>query len=679
MGEGGYDRQEQMTDKSTWLESAIRTIVLVGGRDFGRCPLAARLPAALWPIGDKSALVRLLDHLAKEGIARATLCCEASLTPDVTFLCRDGSPAVTVIPEEFFRGTGGCLRDAVSSDPGELILVLSASMVSPPPLGPLIDAHRSSGADMTVVFNPGQPDGKFPGSSAEIFLCGPQVLGHVPAGGYSDIKEGVIPAVLRAGGVVRPYVLDRPVGNFRGRRGYIENVEMLFDRGELGDLGSSICEKSQGAPVFRGADVVVHPEARICGPVLIGDRAEVRAGAAVIGPAIIGQDAVVSENSAVVRSVLWANAFVGSQCEIRESVLDCQARVPEGTVVVGRAVPAPTSKGAWEDGMRPLLNSADKAGRFVKSYLGRWTTGSAGRTGLPRGYATAILAGLAVLVALLWSYWPTVVEMIRVWRVSDEYSSGMLVPFLAGYVIWSRRDQIASAQLRPALFWGVAALLVAQAFRGGGLYYMYQSGERLSLVLSIAALVLLMTGWQYLRRLWPVLIFLCLMLPWPNRVQSAISLPLQRWSTSSAVFCLELGGWDVVRSGNTIEVEGVPLFVAEACNGLRMITAFFVISALVVLLTHRSWWEKLIVLVSSVPIALLCNTVRLVVTAMLYTVVESETGRKWIHDWDGYAMMPLALAMVVGELWLLLRLTTSPTELEPAIISRRQPQQVPHP
>lgn len=370
---------------------------------------------------------------------------------------------------------------------------------------------------------------------------------------------------------------------------------------------------------------------------------------------------------------------MGKHCEIRESILDYRASVPDDAAVVGRTVPAAISEGSQESGTPLSQGSAGRIGELLKSYLDRWAGGSTGGAGFSRRHTTAILGGLVVLMALLWSYWPTVSEMIQVWRRSDEYSSGMLVPLLAVYVIWARREEIASAELRPALLWGVVALLCAQMCRGFGLYYMYQSGERLSLILSATALVLLMTGWQYLRKLWPVLLFLCLMLPWPNRVQAAISLPLQRWSTSSAVFCLELGGWEIVRSGNTIEIEGVPLFVAEACNGLRMITAFFVISGLVVLLTRRSWWEKLIVLLSSVPIALLCNTVRLVVTAMLYTVIENETGRKWIHDWDGYAMMPLALAMVVGELWLLLRLTTPPTELEPAIISRRQPQQVPHP
>ncbi len=531
---------------------------------------------------------------------------------------------------------------------------------------------------MTVVFNPGRPDDESLGSSAGIFLCRPQVLRHIPEGGYADIKEGVIPTILRAGGVVRPHVLERPVGNFRDRQGYLDAIATLLHGEGLDSLDLGTCESSQGGPILQGVGATVHPEARICGPALIGDHAAVREGAVVIGPAVIGPNAVVGENSTVVRSVLWAGAHVGRCCEIRESILDDHVRMADGAAVIGRAVPALFSVGGDEGDVPSPRGSVGGVG-IVRSFLDRWTGRSPEGKTLPTGPVTAILGGAALLVALLWSYWPTMGDLFRTWRTSEEYSSGMLVPLLAIYVIWSHRQEMSSMALRPVLFWGVVALLFAQVCRGLGLYYMYQSGERLSLILSAAALVLLMMGSGYLKKLWPVLVFLCLMLPWPARIQAAISLPLQRWATSSAVFCLELGGWDIVRRGNTIQIEGIPLFVAEGCNGLRMITAFFVISALVALLTRRAWWEKLTVLLSSVPIALLCNTVRLVVTALLYTVVQSDAGRKWIHDLDGYAMMPLALAMVVGELWLLSRLITPPMEVEPAIVSRRQPQHVPDP
>ena len=104
---------------------------------------------------------------------------------------------------------------------------------------------------------------------------------------------------------------------------------------------------------------------------------------------------------------------------------------------------------------------------------------------------------------------------------------------------------------------------------------------------------------------------------------------------------------------------------------LLVITAFFVISGLVVLLVKRAWWEKLIVLISSLPIALLCNTIRLAVTAVFFTILEGEHWEKIFHDFGGYAMMPLALATIVIELWLLKKLTTCPYEEKAVIIKRR--------
>jgi exosortase/archaeosortase family protein len=102
-----------------------------------------------------------------------------------------------------------------------------------------------------------------------------------------------------------------------------------------------------------------------------------------------------------------------------------------------------------------------------------------------------------------------------------------------------------------------------------------------------------------------------------------------------------------------------------------MVTAFFVISGLVALLVKRTWWEKLIVFASSLPVALLCNTTRLAITALAFTVVSGEYWEKVFHDFGGYAMMPLALAAVVAELWILAKLTTPPKEEETIVITRQ--------
>ena len=155
------------------------------------------------------------------------------------------------------------------------------------------------------------------------------------------------------------------------------------------------------------------------------------------------------------------------------------------------------------------------------------------------------------------------------------------------------------------------------------------------------------------------------MLPLPRRIHYAIMLPLQSWATSSAVFCLEILGYNVMREGNIIHLNDTTVAVAEACNGLRMIMAFFVIGGLVVLLIKRTWWEKLIVLISCLPIALLCNSMRLTITAIAFTMLSGEYWEQIFHDFGGYAMMPLALGAIVLELWLLTKITIISEEEKP--------------
>ncbi len=642
----------------------IRTVVLVGRQDFGRCPLGTRLPAALWPLAGKPVLERLLGQLADERIRRVVVCCEADISERIERIDLGGRLEIAVLAEDLTGGTAGCLRDAVGSDSGDLILVLSGGITSLPPLQNLIESHCASGSDLSVVFDPSRLDASRPGSPAEIYLCKPDVLRLVPAGGYSDIKEGLIPSILRAGGVVRPIVLPKEIGSFHDREGYLRAMAMHLAPDDKSGNGWA----ANASPAIT-SHAAIHPSARICGPVEIGEDADISEGAVVLGPASIGSRVVVGRGSVVIRSALWDGAQVGSRCEVFESILDSGTRLPHGAAVHGQTVTTEhRGERAW---LRRACVCVCDPLESVTNRLPSWVRLSARQMGYLAG-------GTVLLVALLWSYWPTFVDLYGIWRRNDEYSAGLLVPFLTAYVVWSWRGDLREVPVHPAVVAGIVLFGLAQAMRGLGLILLLRSAEGVSLILSVAAMVLLLLGWRVLRKLAPALLFLCLMLPWPNRVQAALALPLQRWATTSAVFCLELAGYEVARDGNVIKIGDTSVAVAEACNGLRMITAFVVISGLVVLLTRRAWWERLVVLLSSLPIALLCNTLRLTVTAVAFTFLKGEHVEKAFHDFGGYAMMPLALAMVVGELWFLSRLTTPPAEVSPAVIARRQPRQISH-
>ncbi len=651
----------------------INVVVLVGTREFGRCPHISWLPTALWPVAGKSVLERLLVHLADQGVKQAVICSNGDSALLQKSIHIGNRLVVEFLNEQLPVGPAGCIRDAAADETDALLLVLPANMICPPKIDTLISAHCESQSDLTVMFNPSNGNGKPVGEPADIYVCDTSILEYIPKQGYFDIKEGLIPKMLRAGKTVRAVVLPNHIGNFRDRQGYLSAIANYLENDI--DLNTHLksCEQSTLQDVWIASNATVDQGSRILGPTVVMDGAHVEEGAIVFGPTIIGQNVHIAENSVVINSVLWDEASIGPNCRIRNCILDYNATVPGNTTVEEHSIPF-ESNGFSNRLIRSALEVTEHSMSKLHQGLPLQLTGI--KEELVRqclSHKTKIVGGVAagcVFIAFLWSFWPNIKELWNIWQRSDEYSSGLLVPFLAVYILWSRRHDLAQCAIKPSI-WGVFLFLAALTVRLFGLFFMYGSLERLSIALSIAALVLLLFGWRLFRKVSTVLLFLCLMLPWPNRIQAAVALPLQRWATSSAVFCLEMIGYGVIREGNVIHIGNATVAVAEACNGLRMVTAFFMIGGLVVLLVKRAWWEKLLILASSLPIALLCNTTRLVITAFAFTVLNGEHWEKIFHDFGGYAMMPLAIAAIVIELWLLTKLTTFPIEQKPIIVARR--------
>lgn len=653
-------------------KQAVKVIIPVGHRDFGRCPIASRVPTALWPIAVKPALEHLLDHLANQEINQVVICSNGDGSLLEKSIHTDHLLDVKFLNERLPVGTAGCIRDAAGSEQDTLLLVFSASVVNPPKIDMLIQAHRDDGADLTVVFNPNKGNGNSFSEAAGIYVCDSSILEHIPKEGYFDIKEGLIPEMLRAGKTIHTVVLPHHIGNFRNREEYIYAIANYLENTPKIGAGLKPRKRTDSQIVWMAANTTIDPSARIFGPVVIMDGARISKGTVIFGPTILGRDVNIGQDSVVVNSVLWDGARVSPNCEIQRCLVDYHAAVRSNTVVEGKAIPF-KPKGMLVSAVSSALKIAGDSANRLQHALQPQFDKLNGKLPLQlKSHKVNIISWLVtglVLIAFLWSYWPGIIDLWNTWQRSDEYSSGLLVPFLAVYILWSRRHDVAQCRIGPSL-WGLFAFVAAQAIRLFGLFFMYGSAERLSIAISIAALVLLLFGWQLFQKVSTVLLFLCLMLPWPNRIQAAVAMPLQHWATSSAVFCLETIGYEVVREGNVIHIGQATVAVAEACNGLRMITAFFVISSLVVLLVKREWWGKLLVLTSGLPIAFLCNTVRLTITAIAFTMLSGEYWEKIFHDFGGYAMMPLALGLVVLELWLLTRITTVPLEKQVVLASK---------
>src|SRR5262249_51527568 len=133
-------------------------------------------------------------------------------------------------------------------------------------------------------------------------------------------------------------------------------------------------------------------------------------------------------------------------------------------------------------------------------------------------------------------------------------------------------------------------------------------------------------------------------------------------------FLLQLSGMWAIQEGNVINLrtprDMVPLDVAVACNGLRMLMTMVATALAFIILVPLPTWKRIVLLISVVPIALLSNIMRITITGWCYYLILGPNFKEWAHDVSGWLMMPLALALVGLELCILSWLV--PTEAAPA-------------
>jgi exosortase len=658
--------QQKMADKQPNEKQNIKAIVLAGGLDFGYCSLASRLPLALWPIAAEPVLGRLLQNLAQQGITEAVVCSYEDTEQLAKSIGTPNGMKLTFLDEPMPMGTAGSIRQAVNAGDISSLLVIHAGIIGSPNIDELLAEYRKSKSDLTIVLCSENDRNELQSGSAGIYLCEPSILEYIPAEGYCDIKETLVPALLEAGrkvSVIRP---DSPVENFRDWQGYIHAVAVYLGNAGKTDIDLPVDRSADGKNIWISPDARVDETARIFGPVVIMAGAVVAQNAVILGPTILAADVYIGHGAMVSESVLWDNARIGTNCEVRKCLLDYKTIVPDAAVLENELVSAKRNANLQKTGGKIKKLGTKKSQQlqsFIQPRVNNWDKRLPGwiKSGERDSINFAWLGVCTLIAAFVWSYWTTMADLLEIWLKSDEYSSGLLVPLIAIYIAWLRRKQLTQCRICPSML-GLLLFLSAQGLRFFGLFYMYSSAERLSLVVSLASMVLFLFGWTVFRKSLTMLLFLGLMLPLPKSFEARITLPLQSLATSSAVFSLEMLGYEVAAEGNVIHLGQTTVAVAEACNGLRMVTSFFVISGLVILLVNRAWWEKLILLLSTLPTALFCNTVRLTITSIAFTILKGEYWEKVFHDYGGYAMMPLALAIVVFELWILTKIITVPVD-----------------
>lgn len=271
---------------------------------------------------------------------------------------------------------------------------------------------------------------------------------------------------------------------------------------------------------------------------------------------------------------------------------------------------------------------------------------------------TLIAYVAAILVAILWGWWPAIVTMVQRWNADPQYSHGFLVPILAFAIVYVRWQERRSEDCRPQLA-GLAFVAAGGLLAAVGALIYFDWLQMASLLLVLHGLVMLIGGRLLARITWPGTAFLLFMIPMPYAVEVSLAQPLQSLAAEASTTCLQLFGYTALQRGNTIALRDTVLGteallgVEEACSGLRMLVVFFAIATSFALLLQRSWLHRWLIVLSAAPIALLCNIIRITATGAMHQSVSPEFADQVFHDYAGWLMMPAAgLIMFCFLKWL---------------------------
>jgi exosortase len=286
-----------------------------------------------------------------------------------------------------------------------------------------------------------------------------------------------------------------------------------------------------------------------------------------------------------------------------------------------------------------VTEAADRSGISVRSAA----PAVSGRLALPA-------AGLLLLNVLLWA--PLVPTLVGSWRGDDTLSHGPLVPVIAGFLLWSRREDLRrwDAAYGPGLWLlGIGAVLhvlsvwADVAFLGGS-----------ALVLMLAATVWYLGGARALGASAGALGFLPFMLPWPTTVSDKLAFPMQLASSSYAALLGGLIGLPVHRQGVELAIQPDPnaapvyqVLVARGCSGLTSMIVLLALAYLVAYATPVRFPWKALLVGSVIPLAIVGNALRLTLI-LIAGANRGEAVATWVHDHEAPFLIFLCSLALMG-------------------------------
>ena len=293
------------------------------------------------------------------------------------------------------------------------------------------------------------------------------------------------------------------------------------------------------------------------------------------------------------------------------------------------------------------------------------------------------LRPIAIAVALAFVYFTMLVKLANDWWHDENYSHGLLIPFVIAFMLWQERGRLSEAKRETWTWIGAGGIALSLFMLWAGTAGAELFVQRISLVLMLVSVVIYFFGARIMEMLAIPLFLFLLSIPIPQIIFNRVAFPLQLFASRCAVSAMWFLNIPVLRQGNVIEMmprgasEPKRLAVVEACSGIRSLMTLITLAVIYAYFTKPkaggsgngddnkkfgmrvratlasvAFWRSFTLIVSAVPIAILTNAVRVSGTGVLAHHYGTRVADGFFHSFSGWVVYIAAALLLFATAWL---------------------------
>lgn len=278
-----------------------------------------------------------------------------------------------------------------------------------------------------------------------------------------------------------------------------------------------------------------------------------------------------------------------------------------------------------------------------------------------------------IIAALFYFFYKAEIDnIVQRWIADTSWSHGFLIPLFSLYFLQQSKNEILNLTPKPnylGLFFLICGILF---YPLNEIQIGFGYLSPLSMIATLGAIVLFLGGWKLVRYSWLPVVYLIFAVPLPDRYYRAATIPMRIWAATASAALLDMVKdveatatgvvVDVMYKGQLLEPS---LDVAEACSGMRLLMAFMALGVAMAYLHKRPIWHRLVLLASTIPIAILCNIVRVTITGFIYVFGNPKYAQGIYHDLLGVSMLGLAFGLYGCLAWFMTNIFVDEKQLMP--------------